>query len=64
VNLSLKTLIWWSLLEKREPYRDKFIYEKSIKTDIFALITVFSFKKIEFLSLGIALFSKTLRFSR
>jgi hypothetical protein len=41
----LKSLIWWNLLEKREA----FLFEKAIKTDIyavrFALITVFSFKK-------------------
>jgi hypothetical protein len=45
----LKSLIWWNLLEKREPYREAFLYEKALKTDIcavrFALITVFSFKK-------------------
>jgi hypothetical protein len=45
----LKTLFWWNLLEKREPYRDAFLYKKAIKTDIcvvrFAFITVFSFKK-------------------
>ena len=29
VILTLKTLLWWSLLEKREPYRDEFWYEKS-----------------------------------
>ena len=47
--LTLKTLIRWNLLEKREPYRETFLYEKAIKTDIYAerftLITVFSFKK-------------------
>jgi hypothetical protein len=47
--LTLKTLIWWSLLEKREPFREAFLYEKAIKTDIcavrFAQIKVFSFKK-------------------
>jgi hypothetical protein len=45
----LKSLIWWNLLEKREPYREAFLYEKAIKTDIYAvrraLITVFSLKK-------------------
>jgi hypothetical protein len=30
----LKTLIWWNLLEKREPYREAFLYEKALKTDI------------------------------
>jgi hypothetical protein len=44
----LKTFIWWNLLEKREPYRDAFLYEKALKTDIyavrFALIALFSFK--------------------
>jgi hypothetical protein len=48
----LKSLIWWNLLEKREPYREVFLYEKALKTDIyavrFALITVFSFKKRNF----------------
>jgi hypothetical protein len=48
----LKSLIWWNLLEKREPYLDAFLYEKALKTDIYAvrlaLITVFSFKKINF----------------
>jgi hypothetical protein len=24
----LKSLIWWNLLEKREPYREAFLYEK------------------------------------
>jgi hypothetical protein len=41
----LKILIWWNLLEKREP----FLYEKALKTDIcgvrFALTVLFSFKK-------------------
>jgi hypothetical protein len=35
-------------IEKREPHREAFLYEKAIKTDIyavrFALLTVFSFK--------------------
>jgi hypothetical protein len=48
----LKSLIWWNLLEKREPYREAFLYEKALKTDIFAvrfaLKTVFSFKKLNF----------------
>jgi hypothetical protein len=47
VILTLKTLIWWNLLEKREPFREAFLNEKALKTDIcavrFALITVFSF---------------------
>ena len=51
--LTLKTLIWWNLLEKREPFREAFLYEKALKKDIcavrFALITVFSFKKWNFL---------------
>ena len=46
---TLKTLIWWNLLEKREAYRDAFLYEKALKTDIcavrFALTALFSFKK-------------------
>jgi hypothetical protein len=33
----LKSLIWWSLLEKREPYREAFLYEKALKTDIYAV---------------------------
>ncbi len=41
-----------NLLEKRGPYRDAFLYEKTIKTDIYevcyALITNFSFKKWNF----------------
>jgi hypothetical protein len=44
----LKSLIWWKLLVKREPYREAFLYEK-LKTDIcavrFALTALFSFKK-------------------
>jgi len=36
-------------IRKREPYRDMFLYEKAIKTDIyaerFALTALFSFKK-------------------
>ncbi len=35
--LTLKTLIWWNLLEKREPFRDAFLYEKSVKIDIYAV---------------------------
>jgi hypothetical protein len=45
----LKSLIWWNLLEKREPYREAFLYENALKTDIcavrFALTALFSFKK-------------------
>jgi hypothetical protein len=45
----LKNLIWWNLLEKRKPYRDAFLYEKALKTDIcvvrFALTALFSLKK-------------------
>ena len=44
----LKSLIWWNLLEKREA----FLYEKALKTNVrarFALITIFSFKKRNFL---------------
>jgi hypothetical protein len=45
----LKALIWWNLLEKREPYREPFLYENALKTDIcavrFALTALFSFKK-------------------
>jgi hypothetical protein len=41
----LKSLIWWNLLEMREA----FLYEKALKTDIFAvrfaLTALFSFKK-------------------
>jgi hypothetical protein len=57
VILTLKSLIWWNLLEKREPYREAFLYEKAIKTDIFAvrfaLTALFSFKN--------DIFSRTLR---
>jgi hypothetical protein len=45
----LKILIWWNLLEKREPYREGVLYEKVLKTDIcavrFALTALFSLKK-------------------
>jgi hypothetical protein len=45
----LKRLIWWNLLEKCEPYREAFLYEKALKRDIcavrFALTTLFGFKK-------------------
>jgi hypothetical protein len=45
----LKSIIWWNLLEKREPYREAFLYKKAIKTDIcavrFALTALFSLKK-------------------
>jgi hypothetical protein len=48
----LKSLIWWNLLEKREPYREAFRDEKALKTDIcavrFALTALFSFKKLNF----------------
>jgi hypothetical protein len=30
----LKSLTWWNLLEKREPYRQAFLYEKALKTDV------------------------------
>jgi hypothetical protein len=33
----LNTLIWWNLLEKREPFRDAFLNEKALKTDIYAV---------------------------
>jgi hypothetical protein len=33
----LKSLIWWNLLEKQEPYREAFLYEKALKTDIYAV---------------------------
>jgi hypothetical protein len=46
VNLTLKNL--FDLLEKCEPFRDAFLYEKALETDIYAvriaLITGFSFK--------------------
>ena len=52
VILTLKILFWWSLLEKREPYRDEFLHEKSLKIDIyaerFALTALFSCKKWNF----------------
>jgi hypothetical protein len=45
----LKSLIWWNLLEKCEPYSGAFLYEKALKTDICAvrsaLTALFSFKK-------------------
>jgi len=37
VILALKTIICWNLLEKREPFHDAFLCEKSIKTDIYAV---------------------------
>jgi hypothetical protein len=59
----LKTLIWWNLLEKR----GAFLYENAINTDIyavrFALTALFSFKKMKFLAVRIALFTKTPNFS-
>jgi hypothetical protein len=46
---NLKISLWWSLLEKREPYRDEFLHEKSLKIDIyaerFALTALYSCKK-------------------
>jgi hypothetical protein len=33
----LKTLIWWNLLDKRKPYRDGFLYEKALQTEIYAV---------------------------
>ena len=51
-DFNIKNLILWNLFEKREPYRDEFLCEKSLKIDFcavrFALITVFSFKKWNF----------------
>jgi hypothetical protein len=62
----LKSLIWWNLLEKREPYHDAFLYEKALKADIhavrFALITVFSFIN-EIFSSKLRAFTKTPNFS-
>ena len=56
VILTLKTLFWSSLLEKREPYRDAFLFEKSLKIDIyaerFALLALFSCKKWNFYQHG------------
>ena len=37
VILALKTIICWNLLEKREPFRDAFLCEKSIKPDMYAV---------------------------
>jgi hypothetical protein len=52
----LKSLIWWNLLEKREPYREAFLYDKALKIDIcavrFALTPLFSYKKRNFLQYG------------
>ena len=54
--LTLKILFWWSLLERREPYRDAFLYEKSLKIDIyaerFALTALFSCTKWNFYQYG------------
>jgi hypothetical protein len=47
----LKSLIWWNLLEKREPYREAFLYEKALKTDICAV----RFALTAFLTLRFAL---------
>jgi hypothetical protein len=48
----LESLFWWNLLEKREPYREAFLYEKALKTDFytvrFALKALFSFKNRNF----------------
>ena len=33
----LITLIWWYLLEKREVYREAFLFEKALKTDIYTV---------------------------
>jgi hypothetical protein len=37
VNSMLKSLIWWNLLEKREPYSEAFLYEEALKRDICAV---------------------------
>ena len=51
-DFNIKNLIVMDLLEKREPYRDEFLYEKSLKIDIyakrFALIALFSCKMWNF----------------
>ena len=48
-DFNIKNLILWNLFEKREPYRDEFLCEKSLKIDIyaerFALTALFSCKK-------------------
>jgi hypothetical protein len=48
-DFNIKNLNLMNLLEKREPYREAFLYEKALKTDIcavrFALTALFSFKK-------------------
>jgi hypothetical protein len=41
----LKSLIWWNLLEKREPYREPFLYEKALKTDICAVRFALTYEK-------------------
>jgi hypothetical protein len=45
---NVKKLILMEFLEKRKPYREAFLFEKALKTDIyavrFALTALFSFK--------------------
>ena len=48
-DFNINNLNLMESITKREPYRDAFLYEKALKTDIyavrFALTALFSFKK-------------------
>ena len=59
-------LFWWILLERSEPYHDAFLYEKVLKTDIYAvrftLTALFSFKKRNFKQYGLRFIQKRSHF--
>jgi hypothetical protein len=38
----LKSLIWWNLLEKREPYREAFLYEKAKNRYLYGTLRAYS----------------------
>jgi hypothetical protein len=53
-----------NLLEKREPYRDAFLHEKAINTDIYAVrfVLIAVSLKMKFLAVRFALCTKSLDF--
>jgi hypothetical protein len=59
----LKSLIWWNLLEKREPYREALLYEKGYLCGMLRANSIIWLEKMKFLAVRIALFTKMLSFS-
>jgi hypothetical protein len=57
VILTLKTLICWNLLEKREPFRVAFLYEKALKK----IFMRYASRLQHYLALKNEIFSSTVR---